>query len=53
MKSLSGMGRSTIRGGTATDAEVTASLPKRCLGTIEYREKLSEFETEKMKRFNF
>ena len=52
MKSLLGMGRATIGGGGTAAMEVATSLQERCLCGTEGREKLSKFETKKMKRFN-
>ena len=52
MKSLPGMGRSTIEGGGAAAAKVATSLLKYCLGAIEDHEKLSKFKMKNMKRFN-
>ena len=46
------MGRSTIGGGGAVAMMLATSLPGCCLGAIEGYEKLSEFETKEMKRFN-
>jgi len=43
MKSLPGMGRSTIREGCDAAAEVATFLPEHCLGAIKGCKKLSEF----------
>ena len=52
MKTLPGMGHSTIGGSAVAAAEVATSLLKRCLGAVEGCKKISEVETKEMKTLN-